>query len=159
MECKVSIPVGAIEECAGFNRYIVECKDGWRGYMVCICERDLIDTLWNVKAGVWRMLLCTAARFNRYIVECKVSTYCSSPSCCCDLIDTLWNVKTRKPLFRISWYIVECKGELFIEICRTYSGFNRYIVECKEERDGSNDRSETDLIDTLWNVKLPGPGP
>ena len=56
-------------------------------------------------------------------------------------------------------YIVECKGELFIEICRTYSGFNRYIVECKEERDGSNDRSETDLIDTLWNVKLPGPGP
>ena len=140
MECKVSIPVGAIEECAGFNRYIVECKDGWRGYMVCICERDLIDTLWNVKAGVWRMLLCTAARFNRYIVECKVSTYCSSPSCCCDLIDTLWNVKTRKPLFRISW-TQDLIDTLWNVKASSSSKFAAPIP---------------DLIDTLWNVKKRG---
>ena len=33
------------------------------------------------------------------------------------------------------------------------SGFNRYIVECKEYDVINNARGKLDLIDTLWNVK------
>ena len=36
-------------------------------------NRDLIDTLWNVKLGKAMMYICVVFGFNRYIVECKVS--------------------------------------------------------------------------------------
>ena len=36
----------------------------------------------------------------------------------------------------------------------TASGFNRYIVECKEHGSVQIVEIKLDLIDTLWNVKL-----
>ena len=36
------------------------------------------------------------------------------------------------------------------------SGFNRYIVECKVSIIPLVKDVSTDLIDTLWNVKVPG---
>ena len=55
--------------------------------------KDLIDTLWNVKAGA-----------SAGICDCVL-----------DLIDTLWNVKTSEAVakinkIRFNRYIVECKA-------------------------------------------------
>ena len=56
-----------------------------------------------------------------------------------DLIDTLWNVKA---------VVVVGAG-----VARR---FNRYIVECKADRNtGRYRQTVKDLIDTLWNVKKP----
>ena len=58
------------------------------------CEqRDLIDTLWNVKPAGQNYKIASGERFNRYIVECKGVTDLLGQACPVDLIDTLWNVK------------------------------------------------------------------
>ena len=76
-----------------------------------------------------------------------------------DLIDTLWNVKFycyrdcnafEKDLIDTLWN-VKIRQLQQMKICS--SRFNRYIVECKGERDGRLEPSRCDLIDTLWNVK------
>ena len=60
------------------------------------CEqRDLIDTLWNVKPAGQNYKIASGERFNRYIVECKGVTDLLGQACPVDLIDTLWNVKGR----------------------------------------------------------------
>ena len=79
-----------------FNRYIVECKDTLRKLKDAL-DKDLIDTLWNVKTISMIVVDTWECRFNRYIgivnMECKaefvLSWYCKN----LDLIDTLWNVK------------------------------------------------------------------
>ena len=50
-------------------------------------------------------------------------------------------------------YIVECKGCRTPNTSRCRKGFNRYIVECKAAILNGAVTGETDLIDTLWNVK------
>ena len=54
-----------------------------------------------------------------------------------DLIETLWNVKT-----------------LFAMNGSRGMGFNRDIVECKEELNVHAAINLIDLIETLWNVKV-----
>ena len=56
-------------------------------------ERDLIDTLWNVKSAPLHAELPKHTRFNRYIVECKAGIRAVKTMAQADLIDTLWNVK------------------------------------------------------------------
>ena len=51
-------------------------------------------------------------------------------------------------------YIVECKENFDMDIEALGMGFNRYIVECKETiRSTDLNSASRDLIDTLWNVK------
>ena len=60
-------------------------------------------------------------------------------------------------LARFNRYIVECKVPLSILRKASFkSRFNRYIVECKDQCSNHWHRgTDCDLIDTLWNVKLP----
>ena len=74
--------------CAGFNRYIVECKffygnaspvptGGFNRYIV-ECKYKMGTSMEMIQNG-----------FNRYIVECKsVRPRCAAKSVCPDLIDT-----------------------------------------------------------------------
>ncbi len=41
----------------------------------------------------------------------------------------------------------------YLEVVTFLIGFNRYIVECKEESSQPVIYVALDLIDTLWNVK------
>ena len=66
----------------------------------CNTVFDLIDTLWNVKQYADRFVRERILGFNRYIVECKDSSDQKSEDRNDDLIDTLWNVKTLLRLCR-----------------------------------------------------------
>ena len=77
--------------------------------------RDLIDTLWNVKALSIQVCFSAVFRFNRYIVECKG-----------------FNTGDLVPFYLgFNRYIVECKGGSINEVAIRQQRFNRYIVECK----------------------------
>ena len=75
-----------------FNRYIVECKDVIK-YQTFQGQKDLIDTLWNVKYMFYDSVETGEYGFNRYIVECKGQEAENASEDVQDLIDTLWNVK------------------------------------------------------------------
>ena len=51
---------------------------------------------------------------------------------------------------------MECKDGNGATTASGSTGFNRYIVECKEQTDIINSIQCLDLIDTLWNVKAIG---
>ena len=76
-----------------------------------------------------------------------------------DLIDTLWNVKedikvvvefTDGDLIDTLWNVKKKSGKY----AKSWTRFNRYIVECKGVHHMQSVRRKRDLIDTLWNVKL-----
>ena len=48
----------------------MECKDE-KMESCLLFRKDLIDTLWNVKAELHKAVNTLRGRFNRYIVECK----------------------------------------------------------------------------------------
>ena len=74
-------------------------------------------------------------------MECKGSGSARrSSSTVTDLIVTLWNVKI----------IAEELRNLLP------SGFNSYIMECKDNRIARTSQMLKDLIVTLWNVKIAG---
>ena len=82
-----------VPERAGFNRYILECKERHRKGCKGRAERVLIDTYWNVKkkeiaeeSGVPLVLIDTYWNVKLYIVS---GDYPDIPV----LIDTYWNVK------------------------------------------------------------------
>ena len=81
---------------------------------------DLIDTLWNVKisadrnTGRYRQDLIDTLWNVKFDLVLKFLQYHD------DLIDTLWNVK-----FNVQCYVESERAR-----------FNRYIVECKGEKDG-----------------------
>ena len=56
-------------------------------------NRDLIETLWNVKLFVALIVVVSLLGFNRDIVECKVFCVRKIITTALDLIETLWNVK------------------------------------------------------------------
>ena len=69
----------------------MECKESISGAIAKI-RRELIETLWNVKAT--RSLSCAvAARINRNIMECKECNISATSGIDIELIETLWNVK------------------------------------------------------------------
>ena len=93
VECKVNSILHHLKRNHGINRNIVECKGYSSIGVVSLCATVLIETLWNVKSGVW----------DNKILRSVV------------LIETLWNVKVIKaqmfPCFPvcINRNIVECK--------------------------------------------------
>ena len=90
---KKNINISGKMETKGFNRDIVECKEGRRrknNNSRC----DLIETLWNVKAGRSRTGRQLMTGFNRDIVECKEEP----------------DISFLVPDRRFNRDIVECKG-------------------------------------------------
>ncbi len=77
-------------------------------------------------------------RFNRYIVECKEEEM----------------IEPGTEQLRFNRYIVECKGRHEPSFPQASLRFNRYIVECKGNNGPCVFECNTDLIDTLWNVKV-----
>ena len=68
-------------------------------------------------------------------MECKSKLLSCNRDVLTELIDTLWNVNE-------DWDFT-VKG---------LSRINRYIMECKWQRNTSGFQSHRELIDTLWNV-------
>ena len=79
-------------------------------------DRDLIDTLWNVKEHAFRYGIGSLDDLIDTLWNVKMQLMQQMFSGDPDLIDTLWNVKADMRLFLLA----------------SIFGFNRYIVECKE---------------------------
>ena len=83
--------------------------------------------MWNVKVNAGDVVYLKGRDLIDTLWNVKYSQFVDRSTGELDLIDTLWNVKVKIAAASMAGL----------------AGFNRYIVECKEERDGSNDRSET----------------
>ena len=88
----------------------------WGFAVLCRSRNDLIETLWNVKLKEWEKKGDVEYRFNRDIVECK---------------DMIMRIGT-ETLLRFNRDIVECKDKDAADrMMKSAGGFNRDIVECK----------------------------
>ena len=98
---------------------------------------ELIETLWNVNAGLSNVNSTDLAGINRNIVECKFETLMANAINEMELIETLWNVNGYQHLYEVHRHfeLIETLWNVNKKITASEAGtslrINRNIVECK----------------------------